>query len=71
MGSDRTSIDPDDADDFHQERVRTDLAIIQAQAQAQLLLRRTVADRPADPDDLHRRLALIVEAVQRLTLAHQ
>lgn len=69
MGSDRTSIDPDDADDFHQERVRTDLAIIQAQAQ--LLLRRTVADRPAGPDDLHRRLALIVEAVQRLNLAHQ
>jgi hypothetical protein len=73
MGPDRTVSVPEDmvdeVDAIHRNRVRNDLAIIQAQAQ--LVLRRTAAGRPVDPDDLHRRLELIVDTVRRLTMTLQ
>lgn len=53
----------------HEDAVLDDLTIIQAQAQ--LLMRRIGARRPLDPNDVHQRLAVIVEAVHRLTGRHR
>lgn len=53
----------------HLDRVRNDLAIIQAQAQ--LMLRRLDAGRPVDVDDIRPRLLSIVDAVRRLDQAHR
>ena len=53
----------------HEDAVLNDLTIIQAQAQ--LLMRRIDARRILDPDDIHGRLAVIVDAVRRLTERHR
>lgn len=49
----------------HRDDVLNDLTIIQAQAQ--LMMRRIEAKHSIDHDDVHQRLAVVVEAVKRLT----
>jgi predicted house-cleaning NTP pyrophosphatase (Maf/HAM1 superfamily) len=69
MGPSRTSLDYDDEKSSHQDQVLNDLTIIQAQAQ--LMMRRLAAGKPIDADEASRRLNVIVDAVRRLTTAHQ
>ena len=58
-----------DVDTAHQDQVLNDLTIIQAQAQLLMLWIR--AHRRLDHDDAHQRLAVVVEAVKRLTELHR
>ena len=60
---------PPTSESHDEDAVLDDLTIIQAQAQ--LLMRRIGAERPLDPDDVHQRLAVIVDAVHRLTERHR
>ena len=59
----------DDEDTIHQDKVLNDLTIIQAQAQ--LLMRQIKGHRRLDHDDVYQRLAVVVEAVKRLTKRHR
>ncbi len=69
MGPDPSSPDNHDEEAAHRDRVLNDLTIIQAQAQ--LMMRRIQSNRDVNHYDVHERLAVVVEAVRRLTELHR
>lgn len=69
MGPDQGSPDNHDEEAAYRDRVLNDLTIIQAQAQ--LMMRRIGSKRDLDHYDVYERLAVVVEAVRRLTELHR
>lgn len=58
-----------DKDTAHRDQILNDLTIIQTQSQ--LLMRRIEASDYADHAEVYQRLAVVVDAVRRLTELHR